>query len=262
MAVFQQPPYNCSESSGSMPTFSIMTYNIHSSIGMDHRVSPRRIARVISRFKPDIVALQELDTGLRRSGMIDQAHFIAGRLEMEYHFHSSIQVEEGEYGNALLSRLPMRLIKGGRLPLHPHYNNLEPRGAVWVEVQVEGRPVQVISTHFGLNWQERLFQAETILGPEWLEHGECRCPLVLCGDFNMLPASAAYRRIARCLQDAQRKLKGRRPQPSWPVVFPFMRIDHIFISPDLAVMDIVVPRTPLTRAASDHLPLIASLELS
>ena len=248
------------ESSGSMPTFSIMTYNIHSSIGMDNRVSPRRIARVISRVKPDIVALQELDTGLRRSGMIDQAHFIAERLEMEYHFLSTIRVEEGEYGNAVLSRHSMRLIKKGRLPLHPHYNNLEPRGAVWVEVEVAGRPVQVISTHFGLNWQERLFQAESILGHHWLAHPECRQPLVLCGDFNMLPGSTAYRRITRCLHDAQRKLKGRRPQPSWPVVFPFMRIDHIFISHDLNVIDIVVPRTPLTRAASDHLPVVAALE--
>lgn len=239
-----------------------MTYNIHSSIGMDHRVSPRRIARVISRFNPDIVALQELDTGLRRSGMVDQAHFIAGRLEMEYHFLSTIRVEEGEYGNAVLSRLPMRLIQGGQLPLHPHYNNLEPRGAVWVEVEVAGQPVQVMSTHFGLNWQERLFQAETLLGGEWLEHRECRHPLVLCGDFNMLPGSMAYRRLARCLHDVQRRVKGRRPQPTWPVVFPFMRIDHIFITPDLTVSDVIVPRTPLTRAASDHLPVVVTLELS
>ena len=243
-------------------SFTVMTYNVHSCIGMDRRLSPRRIARVIDRYQPDVVALQELDAGLLRTKKVDQAHFIAERLAMEYHFHSSIQVEEGGYGNGILSRFPMRLVKGGGLPLHPSYNNLEPRGAVWVEIHVAGRTVQVISTHFGLNWQERIFQAEVIRGPEWFGHPDCRHPVVLCGDFNMLPGSAAYRRITRRLRDAQRMLAGRRPQATWPVIFPFMRIDHLFVTTNLTVTGIAVPRTPLTLAASDHLPLIATLELS
>ncbi|SNB46306.1 endonuclease/exonuclease/phosphatase family protein [Geobacter sp. DSM 9736] len=241
--------------------FTVMTYNVHSSIGMDRKISPRRIARIISRFRPDVVALQELDMGLRRTKMIDQAHFIAERLCMEYHFQSCMQVEDGGYGNAILSSLPMRLVKGGALPLHPHYNNKEPRGAVWVEVQAGGEPVQVVATHFGLNWQERIFQAETILGPEWLGHSECRTPVVLCGDLNAMPRSAAYRRLARSLHDVQRVVKGKRPQPTWPVLFPFLRIDHMFVSSDLAVEDVLVPRTPLTTVASDHLPMIVTISL-
>ena len=209
-----------------------------------------------------MVALQELDAGLVRTAMIDQAHLIATSLEMSYHFHSSIKVEEGEYGNAILSSLPIRLVKAGALPTKLVHQKFERRGAVWAEIEVGACKVQVIATHFGLNWRERRSQAEAIVGPEWLGHPDCLPPIILCGDFNSLPWSPPYRRITAHLLDAQRSLKGARPFATWPVRFPFMRIDHLFITPDLKVRSITVPRTPLTRIASDHLPVVAVLELA
>lgn len=238
-----------------------MTYNVHSSIGMDGKISPQRIAKIIDRCNPDIVALQELDAGLIRSDMLDQAHLIALTLDMTYHFHSSIQIEEGEYGNAILSRYPIRLIKAGAIPAQPFNIFFERRGAIWAEIEVFGRKIQVVATHFGLNRQERLAQAEAILGPEWLRHPECQGPIILCGDFNALPGSPVYRRITARLKDTQRSLKGKRPQGTWPVRFPLLRIDHLFITPDVKVHKIVVPKNPLTRVASDHLPLVVTLEL-
>ncbi|HSG05092.1 MAG TPA: endonuclease/exonuclease/phosphatase family protein, partial [Nitrospiria bacterium] len=89
----------------------IMTYNVHSCIGMDRRVAPDRIARVIAEFDPDVVALQELDVGRHRTQKTDQAHILAEQLQMAHHFHPAIHVEEEKYGDAVLSRLPMRLIK-------------------------------------------------------------------------------------------------------------------------------------------------------
>src|SRR5690606_25634562 len=44
-------------------TLRVMTYNVHSCIGMDGKLDPERIARVIARARPDVVALQELDVG-------------------------------------------------------------------------------------------------------------------------------------------------------------------------------------------------------
>ena len=241
-------------------TISVMTYNVHSGIGVDGKLSPLRIARVIAQCHPDVVALQELDTGLARTGMVDQAHLIARTLEMSYHFHPSIRVEEGGYGNAILSRGPLRLIKAGALPSEPVHPFFERRGALWVEVELNGRTFQILATHFGLDRKERLRQAEAITGPEWLGHPDCRPPVVLCGDFNARPRSPAYRRRSRQLRDAQRGLKGTRPRGTWPVQFPLLRIDHLFVSPDLEVRGISVPRTPLTRVASDHLPLVVTLE--
>jgi endonuclease/exonuclease/phosphatase family metal-dependent hydrolase len=242
-------------------TFSVMTYNVHSCIGMDGKISPLRIAEVIARYHPDVVALQELDAGLVRTDKIDQAHLIAMTLEMSFHFHSSIQVEDGGYGNAVLCRSQVRLVKAGALPAEPLHPFFERRGAVWAEVELEGSKIQVMTTHFGLDRRERNRQAESLTGPEWLGHPEFRTPAVLCGDFNALPGSAAYRRITRQLRDAQRGLKGLRLKGTWPVQLPLMRIDHLFITPDLRVRSITIPRTPLTRLASDHLPLIVTLEL-
>ncbi|BCS54460.1 endonuclease [Geobacter sp. SVR] len=238
-----------------------MTYNVHSGIGMDGKVSPLRIADVIDECNPDIVALQELDSGLHRTEMIDQAHLIALTLNMSYHFHSSIQVEGGGYGNAVLSRYPLRLVKAGALPSEPLNPFFEPRGAVWAMVELNGQALQIVSTHFGLNRQERKSQATSITGPEWLGHPECRPPVVFCGDLNSLPGSPPYRSITRHLHDAQRCLKGNRPRGTWPVRLPLMRIDHLFISSDLRVLKVAVPRTPLTRIASDHYPLVVTLEL-
>ena len=242
-------------------TFSVMTYNVHSCIGTDGQLSPLRIAEVIDRCNPDIVALQELDAGLERTEMIDQAHLIAMTLEMSFHFHSSIQVKEGGYGNAILSRCPVQLIKAGAIPADPLHPSFERRGAVWAEVELPGGKVQVVATHFGLNRGERLSQAKAITGPEWLGHPECLAPSILCGDFNALSGSFVYRLLTRNLRDVQRGLKGRLPKGTWPAQLPLMRIDHLFVTSDLIVRSVTIPKTPLTRLASDHLPLFVALEL-
>ena len=64
---------------------------------------------------------------------------------------------------------------------------LEPRGAICVEIELGGRCFQVINTHLSLSPRERRIQAEALLGPEWLGHPDCRAPRVLCGDFNAAP---------------------------------------------------------------------------
>ena len=238
-----------------------MTYNVHSGIGTDGKILPLRIAEIIDRCKPDIVALQELDSGLDRTEMVDQAHLIAKTLNMSYHFHSSVQLEEGEYGNAILSRFPVRLIKAGAIPAMPFRARLERRGAVWVEVDFFGQKIQVVSTHFGLDRRERMLQADEITGPLWLGGKHCRPPALLFGDFNTLPGLPTYRCITSCLSDAQREVSGHSPKATWPSFFPCLRLDHLFISPGFKVLEINVPRTKLTRVASDHLPLVITLEL-
>jgi len=241
-------------------TFSVMTYNVHSCIGTDRQLSPLRIAEVIDLCNPDIVALQELDAGLVRTDRIDQAHVIAQTLEMSFHFHSSIHMEEGGYGNAVLSRGPVRLVKTGALPVEPLNPHFERRGALWTEVELPMGRIQVVATHFGLNRRERICQARAITGTGWLGHPECHHPAIFCGDFNSLPGSYPYRLINRHLHDAQKGVPGTRPKGTWPAQLPFIRIDHLFITPDLKVRDVTIPRTRLTRLASDHLPLVVTLE--
>jgi endonuclease/exonuclease/phosphatase family metal-dependent hydrolase len=242
-------------------TLRIMTYNVHSCIGMDGKFSPGRIARVIALYEPDIVALQELDVGRLRTGEIDQAHVIAHELEMDYHFHPAFRLEEEKYGDAVLTHHSMRLVQAQGLPSLPNRPDLEPRGALWVAVIVNGCEIQLINTHLGLSYRERLLHADTLLGPEWLGHPECRAPAILCGDFNAMPGSTVYRRISGPLHDAQMLLDSHQPQRTWFGRYPVSRIDHVFVSDKITVLGVKVPRTELTCMASDHLPLIVDVAI-
>ncbi len=240
----------------------VMTYNVHSCIGMDGKLDAERIARVIARANPDVVALQELDVGRARTEGIDQAQLIARYLEMEFHFHPSLHLEEEHYGDAILTHLPLRLIKAGPLPGLADKPQLEPRGALWVAIDLHGTEVQVINTHLGLYPRERKAQVDALLGSDWLAHEQCRGPVLLCGDFNALPSSSVCRQLGSRLKDVQTKARNHRPQGTFSSRFPSVRIDHIFISPELHVTGIEVPASELARTASDHLPLLAEVRIS
>jgi endonuclease/exonuclease/phosphatase family metal-dependent hydrolase/glycosyltransferase involved in cell wall biosynthesis len=242
-------------------TLRIMTYNVHSCAGMDGKISPERIARVIWRHDPDIVALQELDTRRPRTGRMDQPRIIARHLEMTYHFHPSLSIEEEQYGNAILSRYPMRLVRAGRLPGLEHKPHLEPRGVLWVEIQVEGMRVHLLNTHLGLRRRERLNQAQALLGPEWISHPQCRGSVILCGDLNTLPESPAYRHISAALKDAHIEMESRQSRSTWFSHLPVGRIDYIFISPEIEVTRVEVSLTDIDKVASDHLPLIVDIKI-
>jgi endonuclease/exonuclease/phosphatase family metal-dependent hydrolase len=244
----------------------ILTYNVHSCRGTDGRLSPERIAAVIAGARPDVVALQELDAGRARTGGLDQAHAIARSLGMRFHFHPALRVEEERYGDAVLSALPMRLVKAGPLPGLPNRPGLEPRGALWVAVDLGGgAELQVVNTHLGLLARERLAQAAALLGEEWLGHPDCRGrPAVLLGDFNAVSRSPAYRLLAGRLRDAQvvaAVRPGQRPRPTFPARWPVLRLDHVFLGEGVDASRAEVRRGLVERAASDHLPLVVDVSV-
>ncbi len=244
-----------------MDTLRITTYNVHSCRGMDGKYSAERIARVIARTNPDVVALQEVDVGRVRSHGKDQAHLIAQYLEMEFHFHASIRIEEEHYGDAILSHLPMRLVKAGPLPRLVDRPNSEERGALWVTITLNGKEIQIINTHLGLNRRERMAQVEALLGGEWLGHEQCTDPVILCGDFNAMPSSRVYARLCERLRDAQNVTRGAQSLGTFPSRYPTLRLDHVFVSPGINVSCVKVPETGLARIASDHLPLMTEIRI-
>lgn len=240
-------------------TIRIMTYNVHSCIGMDAKVSPQRIARVIACYKPDIVALQELDVGRPRTHAIDQAHSIARYLEMEFHFHAALHIEEGRYGNAVLTHLPMQLRKAEHLPTLSNRPELEPRGALWVSIDAYGTQLQLINTHLGLRRKERKAQVQHLLSERWLDHPDCQSPVILCGDFNTSPNSNEWHQLHKRLPDAQLRLANHTPKNTFFSRLPSTRIDHVFIDSSIKVLGVETPSSEMVQLASDHLPLIVEL---
>jgi len=241
--------------------FRLLTYNVHRCQGTDRRHDPKRIAAVIASCKPDIVALQELDVDRVRSGSVDQARIIAAELGMALHFHPALKMADELYGDAILTAAPMRLVRTGALPSPNLRREIEPRGALWAQIEIEGRRVDVINTHLGLNARERMLQMQDLLGDEWIGAvGEG--PLIVTGDFNAVPRSRPYRLAAERLGDAQRLSGRRRPVPTFPTRLPVLPLDHIFISAALKAVRTQTLRTAETRLASDHLPLMADLDFA
>lgn len=237
----------------------VMTYNIHGCVGGDKKLDVGRIAAVIAREEPDVVALQELDVGRARSQRVDQAAAIAERLGMNHHFNQAFRVADEQYGDAILSALPMRLVKSGPLPRPPRLTALEMRGALWVAVDApDGGELQVICTHLGLLPQEHKLQVAALMGEEWTGHGDFKDPAILIGDFNATSRYAAYKRLSGAFNDLQTG-HGVGTAPTFPARHPVIRIDHLFATPSVRCLDVWTPNGLLARAASDHLPLVADI---
>jgi len=237
-----------------VPTFRVMTYNAHSCVGTDGKLEPERIAEVIARAEPDLVALQELDVGQRRTLGLHQPDWLAERLGMLVHFTPARSCNEGHYGNAMLSRHPFSVVSEGNL----RRRRDEARAVQWLRVRIEGLELSVMNTHLSIHFRERLLQIEQLLGAEWIAKAERNVPLVICGDLNSSRFSPVYRGLSRDLVDAPRA-NGARAAATWPSRLPLFRIDHLFTSRSIRVVRCEVRRDALSMVASDHLPLLADL---
>jgi endonuclease/exonuclease/phosphatase family metal-dependent hydrolase len=238
-------------------TLKVMTYNIHSCVGLDGKLAPSRIARIIRGFDPDIVALQEVDVKRNRSKGEDQAARLARELGMHVAFCCTADRAWERYGHALLTRWPATVIASGIFSGEGQLS--EPRGALLARVEIAGRAIYVANTHFGLTGRDRLRQAEILLGSEWLAGTPAEAPLIVCGDFNMSPGSQPYRLMGQRFKDAQTTARVREGYETFPSPIPFTRLDFIFVSRDLEVERIAVVKNSQTRVASDHLPVVAEL---
>lgn len=232
----------------------IATYNVHGCRGGDGRLDPERIARVIEACRADAVALQELDAGQERSRGLDQTAFLAERLDMAFSFTPARKAGAGHFGNAWLSKKPHEAVHFSTLPGLPR---VEPRAAQWIRLEADWGTVHLINTHLGLTRQEQALQTQALLGGEWLTSPEMGVHVVLCGDLNFTARTAAHLALQQVLRDAQLCLPGR-PRPTFPALWPLLRIDHVFVSGTLEVTGAEVP-TGLARVASDHRPLLVEV---
>ena len=175
----------------------VATYNVHGCMGMDRQRSEARIAEVIAEMSVDIVALQELDFGRRRSAGADQTKMIAEQLGWYSHFHPAMRRDDEHYGNAILSRYQLNFRRGIELPGRPPFFCRENRAAIEVNIETNLGKVHIINTHLGLGWRERFVQAQLFTSAEWRAAIAGDTPLILLGDFNSLRGSRPYRTLNR-----------------------------------------------------------------
>ena len=131
-----------------------------------------------------------------------------------------------------------------------------------MEIETTEGALNVINTHLGLVPREQQRQAAFLAGPAWLRHPHCKGPKILLGDFNATASSVVYRTFVAQLSAARSLSPQRSPTATFPSPLPVLRIDHLFVSPEIRVRDVFAPFSPLTRAASDHLPLTMDFEIA
>lgn len=242
----------------------VMTYNIHHGRGTDGRYDLERIGAVIAAQKPDIVALQEIEQFRVRTRGHNQPEELARQLGMHYAFarvieHRAEPHHGAAYGNAILSRFPILA--------QEHFNisykgAREPRGCLHATLDVEGIPIHVFCVHLGLRHSERHYQMERLLSQEVVNNQKFgNGPKILLGDFNNWWPVKSSRLVEPHFKNAF-VVTGRKRLRTFGKPFDLLSLDYIFASPDLRLATCEVIRDQLSKIASDHRPLLCSLDLN
>ena len=229
------------------PPLRVATYNVHSCVGIDGRHDPDRVAKVITELNADIVALQEFT--YPASVALD-TRSPAGVLTTLDQYECALGPTRQNitqcFGNALFTRHP--IVEVHRIDLS--MERREPRGALAATVEFGGMQVHVLAAHLGLRIRERRFQVRQIL--EYL-NSVPNSMFVVLGDFNdWLPGRSVVHVLDGRL--------GHPPRPpSFPVFWPIVPLDRIWVYPRGALQRIFTHASPVSRLASDHLPVVADI---
>jgi endonuclease/exonuclease/phosphatase family metal-dependent hydrolase len=236
----------------------LLTYNIHSGIGRDRRYDLDRIASILKEESPHIIALQEVNRGMMLTRRHDQPRLLADMLGMNEYFCKTSLRSGGEWGIALLSQYTL---------VHRHEFDLsysprrQARFCVRVDIEIaRNAMLHVFNCHLGLTSRERLFQRRQMLSEAILLAEDIQDPVILMGDFNDRPVSVVHRTLRNHFEDAFRET-GKRSEPTFafgPIRF---KLDHIYLSPGIRLLDCWVKKDGGADIASDHLPLVSIVEV-
>ncbi|MDP3072487.1 MAG: endonuclease/exonuclease/phosphatase family protein [Opitutaceae bacterium] len=234
-------------------TLRVMSYNIHHAEGLDGKLDLERIAQVITDAKADLVGLQEVDRGVARTQQRDLPAELARLTGLTVQFDKNIAHQGGDYGNAVLTRFPIKRASNTHLK---SFANGEQRGVQQVVLDVHGREVLFLNTHLDARRDpaEREHSATELRA---IVQAAGAMPVILVGDFNAAPDAKAIATVREFLTDAW-TVVSKEPGFTIPVKKPNKRIDFIWITP--ASITPVQMNVPYSEA-SDHLPIVAELRL-
>ena len=226
---------------GSRDLVRVATYNIHRGRGLDGRVSLRRIAEVLRQVDADVVGVQEIFEA--------QAEHLARELDMRLVTGITVHRTDGAYGNAILTRLPLQ----GVVTFDLSVGAREARGGIRVDLGFQEQTLHIFNVHLGLRGRERVEQVKWLVERHILWDDRTG-PRIVIGDLNeWFPG-----RVGRALRREFTSLRRRRTHPA---LLPLWALDRIYWDHAVRGESLRVHQTRLSRVASDHLPLVASLRI-
>jgi endonuclease/exonuclease/phosphatase family metal-dependent hydrolase len=233
---------------GATATLRVATYNVHACVGTDRRHDPDRVASVVGELDADVVALQEFTYPASVAIESREPVELVTLDSYQCALGPTRQIDTRCFGNALLTRHP--IVDVHRIDLS--MDRREPRGALAATVDIGGIPVHLLATHLGLRVTERRFQVRQLMS--YLDSVRHSLVVVL-GDFNdWLPG----RSVVHVLD---RRLGASAQLRSFPSSRPVLSLDRIWIHPASALRRVFVHTSKLARRASDHLPVVADVDL-
>lgn len=230
----------------------VMSYNIHYGIGMDEKFDLQRIAKIISDEQPDIVGLQEIGDSTMAAEL--------GRLTgMKSVFGQSLGRANG-YGDAILSKHPFDWVGNYSIPSasSSRYQAM----AVDVDLSSiygKGTQIRFINTHFdwlkSIGSQEARLATVDVIERAFFE--DEKLPSILTGDLNAQPNSEPLKKLKK---KGWVNKEGGKELFTIPVVNPNRQIDYVLTRPKQSWS---IPKVKVIdeKVASDHLPVVAILEL-
>lgn len=217
-----------------MTTLRVATFNVHHCEGLDGKLDVPRIARVIEKTRADLVAMQELDRGMRRTERTDQPAELERLTGLAVSFHPTLERSKGQYGIGIAAR------EGGPFEYRslPQVADEEPRGYL---IGPYGG-VTVIATHLSLQRGPRDRQTKALFDAIERFGG----PFIVLGDLNQ--SSWRLRRTVRgavSVPVMPRRTMARR----------WSQRDHIVAGRGARV----VQRDVIQTDSSDHYALVADV---
>lgn len=231
-----------------MTRFRVVTYNVHGTVGLDGARRPERVLEVLRQIDADCVALQEF-VNWRATGDTDLLHRWGEALGLpHYHFIPAFERGGHWFGNALLSRYGVK-----RCTEHDFTApGARPRRALHALLELPRRDLHVTVVHLGLRAKSRIVQRALL----WQLVEACGSDAhLMLGDFNEWHAwNPTFRKL-------KSRYAGGPARPTFPAFSPALALDRIFVYPQRALLDVQVHAHPPARIASDHLPLVATIQL-
>jgi endonuclease/exonuclease/phosphatase family metal-dependent hydrolase len=238
----------------------VLSYNIHKCIGgIDRRYQPDRVVATIAHYRPDIVMLQEVDAGARRSSGHQQCEMLGEALGLRHRaWFPNVRLRDGgAYGNAILSRFPCRQALNIDLSLPGRKARSVLHAIVRTRIGATARTVHVFNMHLGLRQDDRRRQLVRFLDSHPFAHMHARTPVIVGGDFNDVYGTLGPRVLVPA---------GFRAMPAAPRTFPAFAplrpLDALFVRGDVQIRQAARGEIAMARRASDHLPLVVDLELA
>ncbi len=227
------------------------SYNVHGCVGTDGVHDPLRIAKVLSSLNATIIGLQEIDSCPEEGGPDADLDRLAATTNLQAISGAVRDRADGRYGNALLTSWPVLDVRKVDLSVGTH----EPRGALDVDLQVQDAKVRVVVTHFGLKPRERRKQTTQLLSAVASDPHAADIT-VLLGDLNEWFA------LGRPLRWLHRNFGWAPSLATFPSKLPLFALDRVWTQPSSAMMRLRRIYNRQTRVASDHLPVVAYIDIT